>query len=137
MSPDAIIGSTVVMTVVIIVFSLAATLVPIFLVFRWLGKMQADKRALLQAGAFGHARVLQLGQTGMTVNGAPQLQLVVEVTPATYPGYAQMPPFQTSFTQLIPMMAMARVQPGAIVPVRYDPANPARMTIDFGALGYV
>ncbi len=31
---------------------------------------------------------------------------------------------------------MARVAPGATVPVKCDPANPANLTIDWAAMGY-
>jgi hypothetical protein len=130
-------GGTIIFTLVIIVVSFVAAIVPIVLVFRWLGKMQAEKHALLRSGAFGHARILQLGQTGTYLNNQPQLQLMVEVTPMQQGGYPAAMAFQSSFTQFVPMMAMARVQPGAVVPVRYDPMNPAKMTIDFQQLGFM
>jgi hypothetical protein len=38
---------------------------------------------------------------------------------------------------LIPIYAMGKVQPGAFVPVRFDPMNPMAVAIDFRAMGFM
>lgn len=134
----AIIGGTLIITLVIIVFSIAATVIPIVLVFRWLGKMKAGNQQLLMTGVPAQARVVQMGPTGLTVNDAPQLNIVLEVHPPPGAGYrGGMGPFMATLQALVPIYAMARVTPGATVPVRFDPMNPARVAIDFRSMGFM
>ena len=68
---------TMVLPIVVILFSLVVTILPLVFVFRWISKM---KRA-------NHA--------------------------------------------------MGRVQPGATVPVRFNPGMPSQVTVDFRAMGFV
>jgi hypothetical protein len=131
-------GGTVVFTLVIILFSVVATVVPLVLVFRWIAKMNGANQQLLMTGWPAQARVVQMGPTGMTINGAPQMNLVVEVYPPAMPGYRGAPvPFTTTVQALVPVYAMASVQPGATVPVRFDPAMPSKVAVDFRAMGFV
>jgi hypothetical protein len=37
----------------------------------------------------------------------------------------------------VPIYAMGRVQPGTMVPVRFDPMNPQRVAIDFRGMGFM
>jgi hypothetical protein len=37
----------------------------------------------------------------------------------------------------IPVYAMGRIQPGALVPVRFDPMNPARVAMDLRGMGFM
>ncbi len=123
-------------TILIIVFSIAATVIPIVLVVKFLGKMSGQRQALLANGIAAQARVVQLGMTGTTINDNPLLQIVLEVQPAMAPGYrGAAAPFVTQM--LVPMIAMPRVQPGSVVPVRYSPTNPQEITIDFRQMGFM
>lgn len=125
-------------TILIIVFSIAATVIPIVLVVKFLGKMSGQRQALLANGVAAQARVVQLGMTGTTINDNPLLQIVLEVQPAMAPGYrGAAAPFVTSTQMLVPMIAMPRVQPGSVVPVRYSPTNPQEITIDFRQMGFM
>jgi predicted lipid-binding transport protein (Tim44 family) len=125
-----------------VVIAIVATVVPIVLVI-WIFKNMSKNRAvaeqLLRTGAPGQARVLTVGQTGMYVNNQPQLQIELEVHPSPEAGGYRGPsaPFRASLRTIVPMMAMAAVQPGATVLVRFDPASPGRLEIDWGSMGYM
>lgn len=124
--------------IVVTVVTLGVTLAVMALVLIPILKRQGETRALLMSGAAGQARILQLADTGTRVNDAMQLQIALEVYPLPTEQYRGGPaPFQTMIVALIPMMAMPRVQPGQVVPVRFDPMNPARVAIDLRALGYL
>lgn len=133
-------GGTIIFTLVIVVFSLAATIIPLVLVFRWLSKMKNQNQQILMTGIAAQARVVQMGPTGMTVNDAPQMNIVVEVHPPPMPGYREAaPPFMANLQALVPVYAMGRVQPGAMVPVRFQsqPGMPPQVAIDFRAMGFM
>lgn len=133
-----LVGGTVIFTIVIIVFSLVVTIVPLILVFKWMSKMKGERQALLANGAPGQARILQLGPTGLTVNDAPEMNLVLEVHPSPSPTYrGGSPPFMVNTKAFVPIYAMARVQPGAMVPVRFNPQNPSQLAIDFRSMGFM
>jgi hypothetical protein len=134
----AFIGGTIIFTIVTIVVSLLATIIPIILVFRWLGKMRGANQQVLMTGIPAQARVIQMGPTGLTVNDAPQLNVVLEVHPPPAPGYrAPAMPFMASIQAFVPIYAMGRIQPGAMVPVRFDSMNPQNVAIDFRGMGFM
>jgi hypothetical protein len=130
-------GGTIIFTIVIIVISFAAAIIPMILIFRWLGKMKANNDQLLMTGMPGQGRIVQMSPTGMTINDAPQLNITVEVHPQVTPGYrGAAAPFMATLQALVPIYAMPRIQPGQTVPVRFDPMNPMRIAIDFRSMGY-
>lgn len=131
-------GGTIIFTIVIIVFSFAAAIVPMVLIFRYISKMSAKNQALMATGIAAQARVMQMGPTGMTINNSPQMNLVLEVHPPPQPGYrGAAAPFMATVQALIPVYAMGRVQPGAMVPVRFDPANAMNVAIDLRSMGFM
>ena len=78
---------------------------------------------LLARGAEGMGRVLGVRETGTLVNYQPELQLDLEVQSA------QGQRFNTRLNAVVSPMNLARVQPGATVPVRFDPTNIARVAL--------
>ena len=131
-------GGTIIFTIVIIVISLAAAIIPLVLILRYVSKMSAKNQALMTNGIPAQARVVQMGPTGMTINDAPQMNLVLEVHPPQQPGYrGAAAPFMANVQALIPVYAMGRVQPGAMVPVRFDPANAMNVAIDLRSMGFM
>lgn len=134
---------TIVFTLVIILVSFAACIIPIVLVFKYIGKMSAKNAAIMNNGVPAQARVVQMGPTGMTINDAPQMNIVLEIhpaqgNPAAYRGFAgPTAPFTATIQCLVPVYAMGRIQPGAMVPVKYDPVNPMSAAIDFRAMGFM
>ncbi|MBS2013288.1 MAG: hypothetical protein JST00_10400 [Deltaproteobacteria bacterium] len=130
-------GGTILFTIVIIIFSLVVTIVPIVLILRFVMKMKQNNDQILMTGVPAQARVTHISPTGMTINDAPQLNIGLEVHPPQGGGYRGAPmPFMAQVQALVPIYAMARIQPGAMVAVRFDPANPARVAIDFRSMGF-
>jgi len=128
----------IVFTIVIIIVSIAAAIIPVVLILKFLGNMSGQRQQLLATGIPAQARVVQLGMTGTTINDNPLLQIVLEVQAGQSPGYRGGPTsFVASTQMLVPMIAMPRVQPGSVVPVRYSPTNPQEITIDFRSMGFM
>jgi hypothetical protein len=131
-------GGAILFTVLIVVVSLAATIIPIVFLLKKLGNMSANNAALMATGIPAQARVVQLGPTGLTVNDAPQMNITLEVHPPQGPGYrGASAPWIATVQALVPVYAMARVQPGGFVNVRFDAMNPMRVAIDFRSMGFV
>ena len=85
----------------------------------------AEARDLNTHGIPAQARILKLWDTGITVNNDPVVGLQVEVTPADRAPY-----IATIERALISRLDVPRVQPRSVIPVRFDPNNPARVVID-------
>ena len=75
------------------------------------------------AGMPAQARVLSVRQTGAYVNMAPQCVFELEVYPGTTP------PYTATVYAAVPPMAIPRVQPGMMVPIRVDPLNPMHIAL--------
>ncbi|MFO0625908.1 MAG: hypothetical protein U0325_09860 [Polyangiales bacterium] len=78
---------------------------------------------LLARGAEGMGRVLGVRETGTLVNHQPELQFDLEVQSA------QGQRFNAQCRAIVSPLNLARVQPGAVVPVRFDPTNIARIAL--------
>jgi hypothetical protein len=120
--------AAIVITLVVAFFSLAITGVVIWFVWtKVVGpimKGQQQQARLLSTGYQAPARVLQVAQTGTYVNNQPQVSITLEVAP---PGAH---PYHAQLTTILSMLAIPRVQPGAMVTVRYDPTNPTQVAIE-------
>jgi hypothetical protein len=96
---------------------------PIFFVGRlFLGS--ARKNQLLKTGIPAQARIVNIWDTGTMVNNQPQIGVALEV----YPQGGV--PYQAQTTEIVSMVHMPRLQPGATVQVRYDPASPDKVTLE-------
>lgn len=129
------------MTIFIVLITCVSTLVPLAImggVFWFIAKKRRETQQLVAAGVPGQANIVQMGDTGVRINNQPRLSLVLDVHPIAQPGMPPpFQPFRTNHEATIPMMAMARVSPGITVPVKCDPQNPSRLTIDWAAMGFV
>ena len=95
----------------------------IFFVYRTVyGKINQSNK-LLTTGVPAQARVMQLADTGVRLNDNPQVKLVLEVHPM---GQS---PYQVEVSSFISMIKLAQVQPGQMVNVRYDPADPSKVAL--------
>ncbi len=131
-------GGSALFTLILTFVTMVAVIVPIVIVLKRLGGMSVEHARLLAQGVPAQARILQVGATGLTVNDAPQLRITLEVQPPPSPGYGGgSAPFTATSSLLVPLFAMARVVPGAVVPVRFDPAAPSNVAIDLNAMGFV
>jgi uncharacterized membrane protein YwaF len=82
-----------------------------------LGKRKKMKN-LLATGRQGQAVVLGLEDTGLMVNDNPRVKLLLEVHIEGYP------PYQVQKTVVVPLIRLAQVQVGSVVPVVADPTRP-------------
>lgn len=122
----------------IVCVSVLAPLVITGGVFFFMFKKRQQTNQLIATGLPGQASIVAMGDTGMRINNQPRLQFTLDVQPLAAPG--QPPPFQPFRTDIqitVPMMAMARVSPGTVVPVKCDPQNPANLTVDWGSMGFM
>ena len=83
-------------------------------------------KALQKNGVPATATILEVWDTGWTVNDDPVIGMAVRVQPpsgASYEARIEKTP--------ISRIAVPQFQPGATVPVRFDPQNPALVAVDF------
>jgi hypothetical protein len=87
----------------------------------------AEQQELLESGTPAEATILALEETGITVNKIyPVVKLTLEVRP---PGGQ---PYQAQFQTMIDRLEIPQVQPGKVVPVVYDPADPSKVALGSG-----
>jgi hypothetical protein len=83
----------------------------------------AGTAALYGTGLAGSATIDAVSDTGMFVNEAPVLELDMTVT---LPGRE---PYKAKHRQLVSHAALARFQPGSVMPVRVSPDDPQTLMI--------
>jgi hypothetical protein len=85
----------------------------------------SDAKALQSTGTAAKATILRIWDTGITVNEDPVIGMDVQVYPAEgEPWRATIP------KSLISRLDIPQIQPGHVVPVRFDPQNPQRVALD-------
>ena len=82
------------------------------------------QRKLLASGTRANGRILEVYDTGVTVNNQPQIGIKVEVTPLAGP------PFTSEIKLVISRLQTAYYQPGATCVVRYDPNDKDTVAIE-------
>lgn len=113
-------------TALIIVASLAVSLVIIFFVFRYVRKMSGtskEQQQVLLNGIPAQGRILAVAPTGTMINYQPVANITLEVHPM---GGA---PYQAQVTRIVSQFQMAQFQVGATVPVKVDPADASKVVI--------
>ena len=103
--------------------ALAALLAGCAMVDRMSGVSEA--RWLQVNGAAASARILEIWDTGITVNDDPVIGMRVEIARPDGSSYDATIP-----KSLISRLDVPRFQPGSTVPVRIDPQDPARVALD-------
>jgi hypothetical protein len=86
---------------------------------------EATAREIRAGGVPAEATVVQIWDTGVTVNNDPVVGFVLDVRPAD--GRA---PFQAKARALVSRLDVPRVQPGATVRVMFDPKDTTRVALD-------
>ena len=114
---------TTIYIVIAVVAVISVVVISLLPVFRLVMRGQSN-RALMAKGQRAQATIVSVQQTGTFVNNNPQVSLVLDVRPDAGPG------FQARAVHVVPMVALPRIQPGNVVPVRYDPANPAKVALE-------
>jgi hypothetical protein len=82
-------------------------------------------REIRAAGLPAEATVVEIWDTGVTVNNDPVVGFLLDVRPTG--GRA---PFQAKTKALISRLAVPRVQPGATLRVMFDPNDSTRVALD-------
>lgn len=89
---------------------------------RMTGEDQAN--LIRKSGTAATARVLELRDTGMTLNQNPIVSMRVEV-------HADgLEPFEATMKALVGRLDVPLVQPGAVLPVKFDPHDHTRVALD-------
>jgi hypothetical protein len=102
--------------------ALGATLAGCGVINKIDGVAQADH--LERSGTRAEATVLEIWETGMSVNHDPVVGFLLEVHPQDGE------PYQARTKLLISRLSIPQIQPGALLPVRFDPQDPARVSLD-------
>ncbi|HEX5037928.1 MAG TPA: hypothetical protein VFX30_12285 [bacterium] len=104
------------------------TAIPIVVVFFFVYKsfigplFRAEK--LLKEGEPGTALIKSVSDTGVTINNAPQVKIVLEVRPKFKP------PYEATTKVLVSRIRPDYYRPGMTVAVRINPKNPNEVVID-------
>ena len=85
----------------------------------------AETKRLQEFGVAARARILEIWDTGITVNEDPVIGIRAEVTRADGTIYAASIP-----KSLISRLDIPRFQPGAVVDVRIDPQDSSKVALD-------
>ena len=81
-------------------------------------------RDLRANGEPAGAKVLKIWETGVRVNDNPVVGFLLEV-------HAEgLPPWEAETKALISILAIPRIQPGAVLPVKFDPESPEKVALD-------
>jgi hypothetical protein len=84
---------------------------------------QQKSAALMATGIVGQATIIQVRDTGTTVNENPQVEFDLSVT---IPGRDA---YSATLTQIISRIAIGSFQPGSTVPVRVSSEDPQSLMI--------
>jgi hypothetical protein len=85
---------------------------------------EAAAKHIRAIGKPAAATVVQIWDTGVTVNDDPVVGFVLDVKPEGQPA------FQAKTKALISRLAIPRIQPGAELRVMYDPNDHAQVALD-------
>ena len=80
---------------------------------------------ILRTGIDGTATITALTQTGVSMNDNPQVEIGLSVR---LPGKE---PYAASRREFVPLILLARLTPGASLPVTVDPNDPQQVMIDW------
>jgi len=83
----------------------------------------AKKDRISATGVAGTGQIMGLGQTGVTVNDQPQVELDLLVT---IPGRS---PYRAKVKEIVPLIMLNRLQ--GTLPVRVDPAEPDTVVVQW------
>jgi hypothetical protein len=85
----------------------------------------SDVKELQQTGAVAEAVILQVWDTGITLNQDPVIGLRVRVQPKDAAPYEA-----TIKKSVISRIDLPQFQPGSVIPIRIDPKDPNHVAID-------
>ena len=92
---------------------------------RLFGGNEADVEV---TGLAGQATIVSLSEGGPYVNDRPTITMELDIE---IPGRA---PYRGQAKQVVGRLVIGRLEPGATIPVRVDPDDPAEVTVDEPAM---
>src|SRR3954469_22475739 len=92
---------------------------------RLFGSDETEKEV---AGVAGQAQIVVLSEGGPYVNQRPTITMALDVT---LPGRE---PYRAEARQAVGRLVIGRLQPGATIPVRVDPEDNAKVSVDEPAM---
>ena len=90
-----------------------------------IGRGAASTDQILATGVSGTATISGLTQTGMTLNDQPRIKMDLLVQ---LPGQT---PYAAQHSEFVPLILLSRLAPGAVLPVRVNPAQPQKVVVDW------
>ena len=87
-----------------------------------------DETKVEPAGESAQATIVSLSESGPYVNDRPTITMELDVE---LPGSTR---YRAQARQVVGRLIIGRLQPGATIPVRVDPDDPARVTVDEPAM---
>ena len=116
-----------IITIITLVCTCGITLVVLgvtgFFLYRMFKGMSQNKN-LVKTGVAAPAVIIDVQDTGVTMNDSPQARLTLQVTPANRP------PFQAVTTAFVGRFQIGTLTPGATVQVRFDPNDISKVAIE-------
>jgi len=78
-------------------------------------------------GLSASGRVLKIWETGVRVNDNPVVGFLLEI-------HAEgLEPYEAETKALISILWIPQIQPGAVLPVKYDPEEPSKIALDISS----
>lgn len=111
--------SLIIITLVFLLFS--------FFLWNVALKPQRLRQRLEKSGVQAEARILQVTDTGVTVNNHPQIKLLMEVN-SQYSGK-----YLVETNEVVSRLQMHLFQPGAVIPVLIDPQDKNLIVINYSS----
>jgi hypothetical protein len=105
---------------------LLGLVLPIIVLVRWL-RGSVERSRILASGIPAQATIMRIWETGLRVNGRPQVGFQLHVHPPQ--GLA---PYVAEASMVISELMIPRIQPGATIPIKLDPADPRKVALDLG-----
>jgi hypothetical protein len=121
---DDIIGQAQTTVIISLVGTFLLIALSFFFVRRYMNKVTGGT---IKGGEMAQATIVRIWDTGTTVNGNPVVGFLLDVQRQAYPTY------QAETKSMIPRLMVSQFQPGAVVPVKLDPQNPAQVALNLYA----
>ena len=120
---NGLIGQALLGTLVpILLITIVSIVIVIFVIRRLSGNTGAN-RALMATGETAQATILNMWDTGVTINDNPRIGMLLEVRPNNRPA------FQVEVKQVVSRVQTAQYQPGQMLEVKFDPNDTKKVVI--------
>jgi hypothetical protein len=118
--------NTVIFIVGIVLLSLVFPLTLIFSIIQFFVDIEfGSKERVLAQGESALVKVLQVRQTGSSVNNNPVVHFLMEVHPSMGNAY------RLERNLVVPILFLSRIQPGSLLAAKFDPNDRKQIAFDF------